>query len=86
MRFHMDMRTTVMCCADPSRVDVMVINNTARGNGNNSAQQGGGMIHHSDVQGHVLPSTAASVRAFLIDKITLKAVYKEKKAFSKIFS
>jgi len=66
-------------------VQVMVVSNTACGNGNNSTQQGGGMIRHSGIQGHFLPSTAASVCAFLIDKITLKAVNKEKKAVSKMF-
>ena len=42
------------------------------------------MIRHSGIQACVQPSTVASVRVFLIDKITLKAVNKEKKTASKM--
>ena len=65
--------------ADPSHVHVMVVS----GSGNNSTGNFQGITHHSGLQAASIQST--SVCPLLIDKVTLKAVSKEKKSVSKMF-
>ena len=65
---------------DPNCVHVVVISNN--GCGNNSVANPEGMIRYSGDQTYVQPVNLLS----LIDKITLKAVNKDKKMVSKLFN